>query len=828
MMLQDFRLAIRCLRATPVITAVAILSLALGIGANTAVFSLVDSLLLRALPVVDPDRLTLLSTGPGDEHQQYSNLTVDLVRRYATNFDGVCAWALPGKGTVGVGADARVVDRQFVSGDYFSMLGVRPAVGRLISAADDVRDGGPEGLVAVISYSFWQRQYAGAPQIIGSKVLFDRVPVTVIGVTPPAFFGVIVGRSFDIAIPVRAQPVIMSSTPYPDDGPWLRVMLRLKPGQSLQEATTAIRAAQPAIRAGSIPKAAGDGDTFLKQPFRLDFAGSGVSPLRDRFERPLLALLAVAGLVLLIACANIANLMLVRGAARHHELMVRVALGASRCRLARQLLAESALISAAGAAVALVFAAWIRQAIVGQLSTFMMPIALHISTDWRMLAFTAIMMIATTVLFGVVPALRAGAVVPASVIQSSGRQGGAGAGESRLSVALIIVQVAVSLTLTVTAGLLVRSFERLARAPLGFERDHAIVVTINSPSVPAADRRAFYQQLVTAVRGVPGVGNAGGSMNPPIVGMLIGNFVVSEPGVAPPPEAEPFSQSDRITPGLLAAYGMALRAGRDFDDRDSRTGEQAMIVNEAFVRRFIHAESAIGRAVSLTYRMPSQGDYALGSKTIVGVVSDSIFRSIRDGGHPTIYLPFSESDGPILQSDFYIAIRASGGSPVLLARQVSEAILAVKRELTLTVRPIGEQIDSALAQDRLVAVLGAFFGALAVLLAALGLYGITAYSVARRQTEIGVRMALGAAPADVVRLVLSRVASILGTGVVVGVVVSLWASSLVGSFLYGIEPRDPATLSWAAVILAIVGASAGWLPAWRASRTDPAAVLRNS
>jgi putative ABC transport system permease protein len=450
--------------------------------------------------------------------------------------------------------------------------------------------------------------------------------------------------------------------------------------------------------------------------------------------------------------------MLVRGAARQHELAIRLALGASRWRLARQLLAESVLISALGAAVALAFAAWIGRAIVGQLSTFMMPIALHISTDWRMLAFTAAMMIATTVLFGVVPALRAGAVVPASVIQSADRLGGAGAGESRLSIALIIVQVAVSLTLTVTAGLLVRSFERLARAPLGFERDHAIVVTLNSPGVPAADRRAFYQQLVTAVRGVPGVSSAGGSMNPPIVGTLIGNFVVSEPGVAPPPEAEPFSQSDRITPGLLVAYGLTVRAGRDFDERDARPGEHAMIVNEAFVRRFIHAESAIGRAVSLTYRMPSQGDFALGSQTIVGVVSDSAYRSVRDRGQPTIYLPFNESDGPILNSDFYIAIRASGGSPVLLARQVSEAILTVKRDLTLTVRPIGEQVDAAIAQDRLVALLGGFFGALAVVLAALGLYGITAYSVARRQMEIGVRMALGAAPVDVVRLVLSRVA----------------------------------------------------------------------
>jgi putative ABC transport system permease protein len=825
-MLQDLRLALRCLRATPLITAVAVLSLAFGIGANSAVFSLVDGLLLRRLPIAEPSRLVMLSTGPGDEHQQYSNASVDEIRRYATSFDGVCAWALPGKGTLGAGADARVVDRQFVSGDYFSTLGVRPAAGRLITPADDVRDGGPQGLVAVISYAFWQRQYAGAPQIIGSTLTLDRVPLTVIGVTPPAFLGVIVGQTFDIAVPVRAQPSIMRSTPYPDDGPWLRVMLRLKRGQSLQEATTAIRAAQPAIRIGSAPKGANAAATFLKQPFRLDLAGSGVSPLRDQFERPLLVLVAVAVLVLLIACANIANLMLARGAARRHELVVRRALGASRWRLTRQLLVESALLSAAGAAVALAFAAWVAQAIVGHLSTFMMPIALRVSTDWRMLAFTAATMIATTLLFGIVPAVRAGAVVPASVTQSSARQGETG--DSRLSVALIVVQVAVSLTLTVTAGLLVRSFERLAGAPLGFEPDRAIVVTVSSPSVPAADRKAFYQRLVTAVGDVPGVASAGGSMNPPIVGLLIGNFVVSEPGVAAPADAEPFSQSDQITPGFLAAYGLALQAGRDFDDRDSMTGEPAMIVNEAFVRRFMHTESAVGRAVSLTYRMPSQGDYAMGPKTIVGVVGDSVYRSMRDRGRPTIYLPLSQNDGPILHSNFYIAARASGGSPALLARQVSDAILALKGDLALTVRPVGEQIDAALAQDRLVASLGAFFGALAVVLAALGLYGITAYSVARRRMEIGVRMALGARPADVVRLVLSRVSRVLASGVAVGVVASLWTSTLVASLLYGTEPRDPATLTCAALILGVVGAGAGWLPAWRASRTDPAAVLRDS
>ena len=562
--MHDLRLALRTLRATPGVSAVAILSLALGIGANTAVFSLVDSLVLRKLPIVEPERLVMLSTGAGDEHQQYSNRTVDQIRTYVTSFDGVCAWAFPGKGTVGVGVDARIVDRQFVSGEYFSMLGVRPILGRTIMPPDDLPGGGPDGLVAVISYAFWQRQFAGSPDVVGSRVLFERVPVTIVGVAPRAFAGVIVGRSFDIAVPVKAQSTIMAATPYPDDGPWLRVMLRLKRGQSLEEATAAIRAAQPAIRAGSATK----GALFLKDPFRLDFAGTGVSPLRERFERPLLILLAIVGLVLLIACANVANLMLARGAGRRHEMAVRLALGASRWRLARQLFAESAVLSVTGAAVALAFSAWTGRAIIAQLSTFMMPVALPVSTDWRMVGFTAAIMVATTLLFGIVPALRAGAVAPAAVIQTSDRQGGAGAAESRLSLTLIVLQVALSLTLVATAGLLVRSFERLASAPLGFERDRAVVVTVSSPTVPAADRPVVYRRLVAAVRAVPGVGGAGGSMNPPIAGTLLGTFVVSKPGVAPPREAGQFSQSDQITPGFVGAYGMALQAGRDFDDRD--------------------------------------------------------------------------------------------------------------------------------------------------------------------------------------------------------------------------------------------------------------------
>jgi predicted permease len=824
--MHDVRLAIRNLCATPVVSVVAILSLALGIGANTGVFSLVDSLLLRRLPIGEPDRLVLLTTGARDDAQQFSNSVVDRIREYATDFDGVCAWSFPGKGTLGAGPDALSVDRQFVSGDYFGTLAVRPVRGRLLVPADDVRGGGPDGVVAVISYAFWQRQFVGSSNAVGAHVILDHVPVTIVGVAPPGFSGVIVGRSFDIALPVRSQPTIMASTPYPDAGPWLRVMLRLRAGQSHQQATTAIRAVQPAIRAASLPAGARDPGDFLKAPFELEAATRGVSPLRDQFARPLLVLLGIAGLVLAIASANMANLMLARGAARRHEMAVRLALGASRWRLACLLLVESAVIATAGAALALAFSSWVGQAIIANVSTFMMPIDLRVTTDWRLLLFTAVMLIAATCLFGVVPAFRAAAVAPASVIQSSDRQRGSGSGDLRLSNSLIVVQVAVSLSLIVAAGLLVRSFERLSTAPLGFDRDRTIVVTVGSPSVPAAERSGFYRRLVAAARAVPGVAAAGGSMNPPITGMLIGNFVVSPPGVLAPPGARVFSQSDEVTPGFVAAYGLTLRAGRDFTDRDMTAGQNAIIVNDAFVRQFLDASDPIGRTLDLTYRMTAQRDFRLGTRRIVGVVGDSVFRRIRDGARPTMYLPFAQGDGPILHTDFYVAVRAAAGTPMTLAREVSAALVALNPELTLTVRPMGEQLDAALAQDRLVAALAAFFGLLGVVLAALGLFGMTAYSVARRRREIAIRLALGASRGGILAMVMSRVGAILVFGTAAGFGGTLVTTRVVASLLYGVDARDPDTFVFTALTLAAACGLAAYVPALRASRAEPAAILR--
>jgi putative ABC transport system permease protein len=822
--MQDLRLAFRALRASPIVTVVAALSLTLGIGANTAIFSLVNSLLLRPLPVKEPERLVMLSTGHDQNDSQFSYALFEQVR-HLEQFDGAVAWNAGGTLTLSDGADTQLVVDQFVSGEYFSTLGVRAVIGRTLTPADDVPGGGPDGLVAMISYRLWQTRFAGAANIVGARITLERTPVTIVGVMPPGFFGLIVGRTFDVALPIREQPLLSRAAPLTDDLVWLRITLRMKPTQSLDEATAALRAVQPQIRAGAMPKDGQDARTFLQDPLVLVPAGSRMTPLRQRFERPLVTILVVVALVLVIACANIANLMLARCAARRHELSIRVALGASRWRLACQFLAESLLLASIGTATGVAFGAWATRAIVAQLSTPATPVDLYSSLDWRVLTFTGAVMVVTTMIAGAVPALRATGVPPIGALKEHGRSA-VGESGGHASRGLIVGQVALSLVLVVAAGLFVRTFERLQGASLGFDRDRVLVVTVAAPTVPATERRVLYQRLVDAATHVPGVAAAGGSFNPPIVGSLIGEFVVSEPGVPPPPEAEHITQVGETSPGWFSAYGTPLRAGRDFDDRDTLTSPPVMLVNESFVRRFLPNQDPVGKPMAVTFRMPPFGDVLLGTKTIVGVVGDSVYRAIRDPRRPTIYFAMAQRPGPLLFANFFIAVRASAGSPLLLTRNLSAALTAVNPDLTLTFRGLSDQVNDSLAQDRVVAMLSGFFGALALLLAALGLYGVTAYAVSRRRTEIGIRMALGAAPSAIARLVLVRVSWLVGLGVLVGAGLSVWASTFVASLLYGLEPRDPTTLTVAIATLAAVAALAAWLPAWRASRLDPSEALR--
>jgi putative ABC transport system permease protein len=828
-LLQDLRLAIRSLRATPVVTSVALLSLALGIGANTAIFSLVDRLVLRSLPVREPARLALVTTtAPLSYKPNYSYAVFDAIAAHTELFDGVLAVGnCCGQSTLAVGASQEFVDRLFVSGNYFETLGVNALLGRVFTPADDELSGGPEGTALILSYAAWQRHFNGDARAIGMHVLLDRVPVTIVGVLPPSFVGTEVGRTLDVFLPIRGGSAVLSTTPFDRYSGWLNIIVRLKPGHSMESSAAAIRAIQPALRSATRPPDESPAE-YLKHMLTLTPASGGTSggtsSLRERFERPLVAVFAVVVMVLLIAAANVANMQLARGTARRHEISVRLALGASRWQLARLLIAESALLAAAGTALGVVFAEWAGRVLVAQLSTSTRPIRFDAPIDWRVLAFAGVTMIVATTLFGVAPAIHTSRVAPIDALKDRGQTAHAGA--VGLSNVVVVGQVAVSLALVVAAGLFVRTFSRLTQVPLGFDRSDTLLVTIRTPTVPAIERNALFHRLVKTVAAVPGVEFAGGSNNAPLAGTLVGDFVVSRPGAPPLPDAERIRQSDWITPGMFAAFGIAVTAGRDFDARDTPTTPKVMIVNEAFARRFSPGMSPVGQALTLTFR--AQGDYSLGALTVVGVVRDSVYRSVRSPDAPTVYLALGQDTSPILTTNFYFGVRSTRQPPEQLTRAVSAAILGVNRDIVVKARPMSDEVRDAMAQDRIVAELSGFFGGLALLLAGLGLYGVTSYAVTRRRAELGIRMALGAAPAMVIRLVLARVSVLVAIGVAVGAALALGAARFVTALLYGLEPRDPATLVGAAIALAAVGALAGGLPAYRASRIDPAEVLRES
>ena len=825
--MQDLREALRALRATPAISVIAMLSLALGVGANTAIFSIVDSLLLRSLPVRQPQRLVLLDDG------SWTNPIWEEIRdRHSPLFEGTVAWSTQQFDLAG-GGEAQLVDGLWASGRFFDVLGVNAVLGRTFSADDDRRGGGPDGPVTVISHRFWQQRFGGAADAIGRSLTINRVAYMIIGVTPPDFFGPEVGRSFDVIVPIGTEPLVRGEGSGLDARSmwWLHIVARLKPGQTIEDATTALRGVQPQIREATLPQGwpTSDLDQYLAEPLTFVPATTGPSFLRDRYRQPLLAIMAVVALVLLIACANIANLMLARANGRRHELSVRLALGASRIRLARQFLAESLLLSVGGAALGLAFAHWGSQLLVGQLSTARSTMFLDLALDWRVLGFTTAVAIATAVLFGTAPALRASRVEPNEAIKEQGRAAGGGA-RAGLASPLVVVQVALSLVLVVAAGLFVRTFSALANRDLGFDRESLLVVSVDAEAskVGESGRAGLFQRVADAVAAVPGVEKSAASAITPVSGMTWNNIFEF-------PDKPALTERDRIvnmnvvTPGWFATYGIALVAGRDFETRDRTGAVDVAIVNQAFVKKFFdrpiaRSRDGDGSAIGRVLRQPARPGEPAPALQIVGVVEDSVYRSVREPAPPIVYRPIMQIDGfpPFLS----ISLRSNTGAPALLTRSIAAAIGSVDRDLSLRFRPLADQIKGSLAQERIVAMLSGFFGALALLLAAIGLYGVTSYAVSRRRTEIGIRMALGADARGIVGLVLRRVGLLVGAGIIVGAAISLWASRFVGSLVYGLEPRDPATFAAAAAVLAAIGAIAGWLPARRATHIDPAQVLR--
>ncbi len=831
-MLQDLRLAFRTLRATPIVTFVAAVSLALGIGANTAMFSLVNSLLLRSLPVTNPARLVLLRSHEPEGYPEWSYPVWNEIRQRPQLFNGTAAWSPIARANFTVEGQTLKADGFLASGSFFDTLGVNAIVGRTFTTTDDRPDGGPDGPVAVISYGFWQRHFGGATAALGRTVTLENVAFTVVGVTPPEFFGADVGRTFDVVVPLNTEPLVSRAESRLTNAgiSWLNIVARLKPDQTMAVATAGIRSVREQILDATLPmdwtKSALD--QYRARVLSLVPAATGDSSLRGTYERPLLTIMAVVVLVLLIACANIANLLLARAITRRHELSLRIALGATRWRLVRQLLAESVVLAGAGAALGIVIASWGSRFLVSQISTDVRPVFLDLSIDRHVLLFAIGIAAATALLFGVAPALQASGLTPLEAMKERDTHHSSGNGRSGWTGGLIVAQVALSLLLLVAAGLFVRTFASLTARPLGFERERVLVVNVNahSAAINPTERMSLYLRARDAVRALPGVSDASVSYTTPPVTMVSIMPVDAISGGTAFQGMQRMTAVNFVTASWFKTLGTRVVAGRDISDRDRQATPRVALANVTFARKFLEGASPIGHALETKVGVPPQTR----SIEIVGLVEDAVHGSLRQPVPPLLYVPIAQADwlpsGFLAQVD--LSVRSSGAPPAQLAKSVAAAIHSVHPELVATSRSLADQVNATLTQERVVALLSGSFGALALLLAGLGLYGVTSYTVAQRRTELGIRMALGAAPGGIVRLVLSRVTRLVGLGVLIGTGLSVWALRFVNALLYGLEPRDPATLVGATIVLAAVGAAAGCVPAYRASRIDPADVLRES
>ena len=817
-MLRDLRHAVRTLSKSPTFTSVAILTMAFGIGANTAVFSIVSGLLLRPLPVVEPDRLALLSTTTSASYRpSFSFAVLEQLEQQAHTLDGALAFTGFGPATVLVGHTRYDLNRQFVSGDFFETLGVRAVRGRLLTRADnDVNP--PDGPVAAIGYEFWRR--IGAPEDLDHlAVTLDDLPFAIVGVTPPSFFGVEVGRAVDITVPLRLNARV-SRMPIPDTAALLDIVVRLKRGISMQAATSELRSIQPRIRMLAMPEQ-GDRQRFLAEPFSLQPVRTGTSALRDRFGRPLIVMLMIVVLVLLVACANIGNLFLARAMSRARELSIRLALGASRWRLVRHLLAEAVLVSAAGALLGLLFAAWTSRLLVTELSTIRAPIVLDTSLDWRVLLFTSLVTVTVAAAVAVTPAARMTRVAPLGQMAVQGQ-----GISTALSSGFIVVQLALAVVLAVLASLFVQTFVRLADVSTGLDRGGVLVAAVRMSRLPFPSRRGVSSEMLRAVRQVPGVATAGASVNPPFVGPLVGDLAVSAPGTPAPPDAELTSRLNAITPGWLSAYGISLSAGRDFDEGDTRDSPKVMIVNDAFVRHFLRGQRAVGVTLAVTLRYPPEGEYSMGAFTIVGVVRNTVFRSLRDRSEPAMYMPFAQRGPSTPYATVFIGVRTAAGDPALLERSVRAALAAVNDDVTVSFQTLGQEIDDSIIEERLTAVLSGALGGLALLLAAVGVYGVTAYAVGQRRREIAIRIALGATPRHITGVTLRRAAWLGLAGTASGLLLAYAFSRAVRALLYGVDVHDAYSFGVTALVLMAMVVAASYVPSSRAAQVDPMVALR--
>jgi putative ABC transport system permease protein len=818
---SDMRYAARTFRASPGFAAVAILSLALGIGANTAIFSLIDAVMLKTLPVSHPEEL--LQVTMGDNFGSFTNPLWEQVRDRQDIFSGAFAYFTP-QFNLAKGGEVDKIKGVWASGDYFSTLGVRAVLGRTFSAAEDRR--GCSG-VAVLTYDFWQTRYAGSADVLEKSISLDGHSFPIIGVTEPGFSGVDVGMRGDVIIPICTEPLIHTDRSAMDERSWwwLRVIGRPKPGIGEKQVSARLKVLAQEIFAATVPqnwRAEGKAD-YIKRTFGVRPAANGISFVRSQYRLALLTLMGVVGLVLLIACANVANLLLARAAARRREMAIRLAMGAARSRLIRQLLTESVLLALSGAALGILFAQWGTKLLVGFLSARGDQVFLNLTVDVRVLGFTAAIAIATGLLFGLAPAWRGTRVAPQEAMKENSRGVIGAAGSSRFAIGkvLVMVQVALSLVLLVGAGLMVGTFRTLATLDTGFARDGVLLVNsdFRNTHVPKERLTVGYEQILERIRAIPGVAAASQSALTP-VGNSSWNEEILVDGFVPKNADDGVSWFNRVSPRYFETLGTRMLAGRDFNASDRMGAPEVAIVNAAFAKHFFGDASPVGKFYR-THGSPNDS----APVQIVGVVANSKYNSLREEVQEIAYVALAQNDSPTPYLNF--ELRAASGIPATsLIAGVKAVMEQENRNVNLEFRTLAVQLAESLNRERLLATLSGFFGALALLLAAIGLYGVMSYSVARRKNEIGIRMALGAEQARVLRMVLSEVAILVGLGVIAGTATALAATRLIATFLYGLKPRDPMTVVMAAIVLTGVAVLAGYLPARRASRLDPMTALR--
>ena len=826
---NDIRFAVRGLVRSPLFSIVAILSLALGIGANTAIFTLIDQILLRKLPVASPEQLVMLyqqgaHNGGNMGQRMHSYPVYQEYQKRAEPLAEVLCRRLA-EASVSIDNQTERLEAEMVSGNYFSMLGVHAAVGRVFNSEEDDRtfQGHP---VVVLSHDYWVRRFSRDPAVVGKKILVNNYPMTIVGVSAARFSGLDPARSPQIRVPIQMKPAVVPQWGWVHmDDPrtrWVQVFARLKPGWTAKTAEAPLQTLFMQIRANEMTLAGAKDwsayarEQFMKGRMRIDPAAGGFSNLRNDFSTPLMVLMCMVGLVLLIACANVANLLIARGFMRQKEIAVRLSLGASRGQLVRQMMVESLVLSIVGGVVGVALAVALTQGLLAFVPSDGRPILISATPDARILVFTLGLTFLTGIVFGLLPALRASRPDPWTTLKDTvGTIAGTG-GSLFLRKGLVAAQVTLSFLLLFGAGLFVRSLQNLKTADTGVALDNLVTFQL-SPALSGYDSPravAFYDQLLDNLRGVPGVKTAAFASVSILSGDEWDNTMSVEGHQAKDGEnMQAFMNS--ISPGYFTAMGIPMLGGRDFRRPDAQERSIVAIVNRKFADHFFPGTSAIGKHIG-----NGSGPTTKLNIEIIGVVANALYEGPREGIRRQVYIPNWGKQGVTYYVRTTDASAAAFGAVRDQVRKL-DASMPVYAMKTLE-----GQLDETLLTDRLIASLAAGFGLLATLLASIGLYGVMAFVVARRRKELGIRLALGAEPLGVIWLVMKEVLLLLSIGLAVAVPAALALGRLVASQLYGIEARDPWTAVATLILLTAVSAVAGLIPAHRASRIDPILALR--